>query len=80
MDDHMTAARERFSTQVSAEVQARARATVRGMIACCDPDFSLARFTEEALEAHCRKLEARYNDNALWPRPRRQLRTGPRTG
>lgn len=74
----MTTARQRFSTQVSEDVQARVRATVRGVISNGDPDFSLAKFTEDALDTHCRRLEAKYNDNQPWPRPRGQLRRGPR--
>ncbi len=76
--DDVTAPRQRFSTQVSEDVQARVRATVRGMTLSGDPNFSLATFTEDALDAHCRKLEAKYNDKQPWPRVRGQLRRGPR--
>lgn len=74
----MSAHRQRFSTQVSEDVQERARATVRGMTSS-DPDYSLAKFTEDALEAHCRKLEVRHNGKQPWPRSTRRLRSGPRT-
>ena len=74
----VTSTRQRFSTQVSKDVQTRVRATVRGMTSS-DPDYSLAKFTEDALEAHCRKLEVRHNEKQPWPRSKRRLRTGPRT-
>lgn len=70
--------RQRFSTQVSEDVQARVRATVRGMTTAFSPDYSLAAFTEEALNAYCGRLEAKYNNKTPWPSSSRPLRPGPR--
>ena len=76
----MSRPRERFSTQISAEVQARARATVRGMTSAIDPDYSLAQFTEDAINAYCREMETQHNHGKPWPRSERRLRPGPRVG
>ncbi len=76
--DGVATSRQRFSTQVSQDVQARVRATVREMTASYSPDYSLAQFTEDALDAHCRRLEAKYNDKTRWPSSTRPLRPGPR--
>ena len=76
----MSEPRERFSTQISAEAQARARAAVRGMTIAIDADYSLAQFTEDALNAYCREMEIQHNHGNPWPRSERRLRPGPRVG
>lgn len=75
----MSGTRDRFSTQVSSDVQARARATVRGVGFATKTDYTLAQLTEEALAAYCRKMEAKYNDREPWPTSEQRLRPGPRT-
>jgi hypothetical protein len=78
MVSDVSGTRDRFSTQVSSEVQARARATVRGVGFATNADYTLAQLTEDALQAYCRKLEAKYNDRKPWPTSERRLRPGPR--
>jgi hypothetical protein len=70
--------RARFSTQVSADTLARARATVRGVTFAARTDYTLAQLTEEALDAYCRRMEKRYNDGKPWPTSERRLRPGKR--
>ena len=72
--------RDRFSTQVASNVQARARATVRGVGESTKTDYTLAQLTEDALEAYCRQMEVLYNDGKPWKPSERRLRPGPRTG
>lgn len=69
--------RDRFSTQVSAAVADRARATVAGMLAV-DPDFSLAQLTEQALVAEIERLERDHHGGRPWPGVTRGLRPGRR--
>lgn len=64
-----------YSTQVSPDVLGRVRATVLGLQRN-DPTVTIAKFTEEALEAWCERQEAQANDGAPWP-PSTQ---GPRRG
>lgn len=73
----MSGSRDRFSTQVSADVQARARATVRGVARATQTDYTLAQLTEDALDAYCRHLECLYNDDKPWRPTDRPLRPGP---
>lgn len=68
----------RFSTQVSAGVQARVRATVRGVVAATGTDYSLAQLVEDALRAYCTQLEEQYHFGSPWPPSDRPLRPGPR--
>ena len=75
----MSGSRDRFSTQVSTDVQARARATVRGVAEATKTDYTLAQLTEDALDAYCREMESLYNDGKSWPPSERRLRPGPRT-
>jgi len=71
--------RERFSTQVSREVQDRARATVRGVRQATGRTYSLAQLTEDALQRHCADLEGNYHDGKPWPQdPARPLPPGRR--
>jgi hypothetical protein len=70
--------RERFSTQVSADTVARARATVRGVTFATKTDYTLAQLTEEALDAYCRQMEQLYNDGKPWPTSEHRLRPGKR--
>ncbi len=74
----MSGTRDRFSTQVSSDVQARARATVRGVGFATKADYTLAQLTEDALNAYCQKLEAKYNNREPWPTSEKRLRPGPR--
>lgn len=60
--------RRSFSTQVSPDVQARARAAVRGVRAVTgDDSWTLGALTESALVAYLDSLEAKYNDGNPWP-------------
>lgn len=68
----------RFSTQVSAGVQARVRAAVRGVSAVTGTDYSLAQFVEDALLAYSARLEEQYHLGSPWPSSDRPLRRGPR--
>jgi hypothetical protein len=70
----------RFSTQVSPAVQARVRATVRGVVAATGTDYSLAQLVEDALMAYCARLEEQYHFGSPWPLSDRPLRPGPRVG
>lgn len=76
----MSSSRERFSTQVSSDTQARARATVRGVATETKTDYTLAQLTEDALDSYCQQMEDLYNDGKPWPPSERRLRPGPRTG
>ncbi len=76
----MSGPRERFSTQVSSDIQARVRATVRGVGIATKTDYTLAQMTDDALEAYCKEMERLYNDGKPWPTSERRLRPGPRTG
>jgi len=49
MTDMGVEQKTRFSTQVSPAVQARVRATVRGMASATGTDYSLAQLVEDAL-------------------------------
>lgn len=75
----MSGSRDRFSTQVSTDVQARARAAVRGVARSTQTDYTLAQLTEDALDAYCRHLEGLYNDGKPWRPTGRPLRPGPPT-
>lgn len=73
--------RERFSTQVEATVAARTRATVAGVRRVTGEDLTLAEFVEEALAAHCARLEVQHHEGQPWPtlarlRPGRRVETG----
>ena len=75
----MSGSRARFSTQVSTAVQARARATVRGVTRATKTDYTLAQLTQDALDAYCRHLEGLYNDGKPWQVADTPLRPGPPT-
>ncbi len=62
-----TSPRSPFATQVDPRIQERARATVRGVRIATGGAYSLAQLTEEALAAHCRNLEAVYNEGKAFP-------------
>lgn len=66
-----------FSTQVPAAVQARVRATVRGMQRL-QGSYTLARFTTEALNEHAARLEARHHGGAPWEHDPGRLLPGAR--
>jgi hypothetical protein len=76
--------RDRFSTRVSADVQARAGATVRGVSFVTRIDYTLAQLTEEALAAYCKGslgcLQERLRDDGqeglLRPEPHQRDRYG----
>lgn len=70
--------REHFSTQVSADTQARVRATVRGMAQNAANGYTLAQFADDALAAYCRHLEELYHHGKPWPRSATRLQPGPR--
>lgn len=70
--------RQRFSTQVDATVQARARAAVRGVAAVTGADYTLAQLVEDALTRHVTHLEAHYNNDQPWPGATTRLRPGSR--
>lgn len=77
----MTAgSKDRFSTQVSGETQARVRAAVRGVASATRTDYTLSQLVEEALAAYCDRLEAQYHDGHPWPVVERPLRPGARMG
>ena len=72
--------RERFSTQVELDLQARVRAAVRGVRTATGRDYTLAQLVEDALARHCDDLQVTYNDGQEWPDSRsltagRPLRT-----
>lgn len=66
-DDSHTG-RQRFSTQVDADVQARAKAAVEGVRRSSkgSRNYSLAQLTTDALRAEVDKLADDYNDGMLW--------------
>lgn len=70
--------RTRFHTQVTQDVQDRARAAVRGVSAATGTDYTLAALVEDALEKYCEHLERVYNDGHRWPTPAAPLRPGRR--
>jgi hypothetical protein len=70
--------RIKFSTQVAGTVQDRVRATVAGVSTATGADYTLAAFTEDALEQFCRHLEQVYNDGAPWPTRAPRLKPGRR--
>lgn len=76
--DVVTGSRGRFSTQVSVAVQARARATVRGLARTTNNDYTLAQLTEDALDAYCKEMETLYNEGKPWSPAERPLRPGAR--
>ena len=59
--------RERFATQVSPEVVARTRATVKGLQREGWDDMSLASFTERALTELCARMERDHHADLPWP-------------
>ena len=65
-----------YSTQVSEEVQATVRATVRGIKMKVDPAFTMAALTEEALLRYCKELEKLHNDGRPWPADNSRLPPG----
>lgn len=71
--------RERFSTQVDDDLQARVRAAVRGVRTATGRDYTLAQLVEDALTRHCDYLEETYNAGAPWERAG-ALRAGRRLG
>lgn len=75
----MSGTRAQFGTQVSTDVQARARATVRGVATATRTDYSLAQLVEDALAAYCREMETLYNNGQPWSTEEGKLRPGPRT-
>jgi hypothetical protein len=68
--------RRDYSTQVSEEVQAIVRATVRGVKTKLDPTFTKAALTEEALIRYCRDLQESVNDGRPWPTDNSRLPPG----
>ncbi len=70
--------RVRYSSYASQEVQARARAAVRGTTAATGTDYTLADFTEDALLAWAERLEATYHDGLPWPSRPGRLPAGRR--
>jgi len=70
--------RERFSTQVDPVIQSLARAAVTGMQRTQRPDYSLAQFTEDALEKYAMDLAKKYNGGRPWTANPRALRPGRR--
>ena len=71
-------ARVPYSTQVAPETLERVRATVLGMQRQ-DPTITIAKLTEDALDAWCDQLEREWNDGEAWSpaaehRPRRGRR------
>jgi len=78
MTDMGVEQKTRFSTQVSPAVQARVRATVRGMASATGTDYSLAQLVEDALRAYCDKLQEQYHFGTPWPLSDRRLRPGPK--
>jgi hypothetical protein len=72
--------RARYSTQVAEAIQDRVRATVTGVSAATGSEYTLAAFTEDALEQFCRHLEQVYNDGSPWPTKAPRLRPGRKVG
>ncbi|GAB7192795.1 hypothetical protein NUM3379_35040 [Kineococcus sp. NUM-3379] len=68
--------RRQFGTQVRGDVQDRARAAVRGVRRATGADYSLAAFTEEAMERYAAHLEQLYNNGEPWPVTDRPLPRG----
>lgn len=61
----MSSNRRAFSTQVPVDVQRRVRAAVRGMQRT-GHDYTLARFTTEALSAYAATLEEHHHGGQPW--------------
>jgi hypothetical protein len=67
-----------FSTQVTKSLQARTRATVRGVAAATGTQYSLSQLVEEALEAYCAALEEQYHQGQPWIPSEQPLQRGAR--
>ncbi len=67
--------RRDYSTQVSEEIHALVRASVRG-VKRVDPSFTKAELTERALESYCRYLQESLNDGRPWPADNSRLPPG----
>lgn len=70
-------ARDRFSTQVDAEVAARTRRTVVGLQGSGQPQLTLAEFVEAALAAACDDAVDRFNNGVEFEPPTGPMRTAP---
>lgn len=67
-----------FSTQVPQAVQARVRATVRGMQLLHGGGYTLARFTTEAPIEHALRLEDLHHGGTPWDAEQVRLPRGAR--
>lgn len=68
--------KDRFGTQVPADLLERVRRTVAGLQRE-RPDLTLSQFVTDALQEHTQQMEERYNGGSRFG-PVRKLRPGPR--
>lgn len=68
-----------WSFRVDEDVLARARGTLLGLQRL-EPGWTMARFLEEAVEAHMATLQAKHNGGQPWPPTHEALPSGQPLG
>ena len=68
-----------WAARIEPQLAARVRANVVGLQRVADPSFTASRFTEQALQSWCERMETEFNNGNQWPpQPADRLRPGAR--